>query len=174
MHFEHDQEAIFDELQNQLHKVNEHLTFEISTIKNGKREFIISADGIREAFSPVIALFDSSPKFNEWTIIAFRPPIGVGFSITIADYSLGPEDIWFLHEADGDLIGLVLYIRDLNEENEELAAQASYILLDTALGEFVVETKVSFIEREPLPSDPGAIGLLPFTSIVDVFDEVSQ
>ena len=46
--FEADQEAIFDDLGAALEKVHPGLTFEFGPVREGKREFIVSADGIRE------------------------------------------------------------------------------------------------------------------------------
>jgi hypothetical protein len=172
--FEADQEVIFDELESQMHKVNKYLTFEFSSVKDGKREFIVSADGIREAFPAVRDLAAAAPPLERWNIIPFRPPKDIGFTIQIEDYSLGPEDIWFSHEIDSDRLGLILYIRDLSEANEQVAAQAVYILLDSALGEYDVEERIGFLEREPLPSNPENFDLLPFASIKQVFDDLSH
>jgi hypothetical protein len=48
--FEADQERIFDTLARQLAQVHPNLTFEFGP-KTDHREFVISAGGIREAFS---------------------------------------------------------------------------------------------------------------------------
>ena len=48
--FEKDRERVFDRLEIALHKVDSHLTFEFGPKEDGRREFTISADGIREAF----------------------------------------------------------------------------------------------------------------------------
>ena len=93
-------------------------------------------------------------------------------NVRIGDYSPGADDIWFTHEPDGDRVGLTLYIQNLTDENERVPTQAAFILLDGALGEFDVEERVGFIEREPLPSNPEDHGLLPFASIRQVFDDV--
>jgi hypothetical protein len=139
--FESDREAIFDELASHMHKVNQDLTFEFSSIDDGKREFIVSADGVREAFSAVRSLVDVAPVLEQWIIIPFRPPKDIGV-VRIGNYSLGPDDVWFSHEPDGERVGLTLYIRDLTDENERVATQAAFILLDGALGEYDVEEKV--------------------------------
>jgi hypothetical protein len=57
----------------------------------------------------------------------------------------------------------------LTPENENTLGQASFILLDAALGEYTVETKVGFIVRQPLPPDPESIGLMPFQMIQNEF-----
>jgi len=71
--FEKDQETIFSNLQSALHKVNQNLTFEFSRVKDNKREFVISADGLKSAFSAVESLFTSAPVLPRWIFIKFRP-----------------------------------------------------------------------------------------------------
>ena len=48
--FEKDQDRVFNELQMQLHRIQPSLTFEFGPKEEGKREFVISADGIKDAF----------------------------------------------------------------------------------------------------------------------------
>jgi hypothetical protein len=105
MNFESDQEAIFDELADQMHQVHPDLTFEIGLLENGKREFVVSADGIRDAFPAVKNLVDAAPPLKEWVIIPFRPPKGTEFTVQIGDYFLGTEDIWFSYEPDETISG---------------------------------------------------------------------
>jgi hypothetical protein len=170
MNFESDREAIFDELADQMHQVHPDLTFEFGPVENGKREFVVSADGIRDAFPAVKSLVDAAPPLKEWVIIPFRPPKGTEFTVQIGDYSLGAEDLWFSYEPDGDRIGLILYIKGITAENEGSAAQASFILLDSGLGEYAVEEKIGFIERVALPDDPRSLGLHPFASIREIVE----
>lgn len=164
-YFEREQERIFDELQTQLHRVAVGLTFEIGQIDHGKREFVVSADGIPELFPHVEKLVAAAPPLTQWQVTAFRRPMPIGFVIKMEGLQLGPDDIWFMAEPDGDLTGLVLYIRDLDATNDAILGNAAYILLDTALGEYAVETLVGFVERRPLPADPAASGLRPFREI---------
>ena len=54
--FEANREAIFDELSEQMRRVNRDLVFEFSPVRpTGKREFVISADGNKAAFPAVQA-----------------------------------------------------------------------------------------------------------------------
>src|ERR1700692_1741982 len=71
--FEKDQEHTFDRLGAEVHKLNPSLTFECGPKENGRREFVISADGIREAFPEVEALYASAPSLPRWKFIKFRP-----------------------------------------------------------------------------------------------------
>jgi hypothetical protein len=71
--FERDQDRIFDRLAAEMHKVDHDLTFEFGPKENGKREFIISADGNIRTFPKVETLYAAAPVLPHWTIIKFRP-----------------------------------------------------------------------------------------------------
>src|SRR6266404_9069287 len=70
---EKNREQMFDKLGTEMHKVNPSLTFEFGPIEDGKREFVISADGIKEAFPQVEALYAAAPPLPRWKFVRFRP-----------------------------------------------------------------------------------------------------
>jgi hypothetical protein len=66
--FEKGQQRIFHELTLRLERVNKNLTFELSSIReDGKRDFIISTDGIKSAFPAVEMLFRKPPNWKNGT-----------------------------------------------------------------------------------------------------------
>ena len=80
--FESNRETIFDEIADRLHRINPNLTFEFGPIEDGKREFVISAGGIKSAFSAVEELYANAPKLEKWIFIKFRqrrPPLNIRF-----------------------------------------------------------------------------------------------
>lgn len=161
-------EAIADELMAHLQKIHPDLTFEMSGVKDGRREFVVSADGHRKAFPAVEQLVSAAPSLDKWTIIAFRQPKSLDFSVRFDEYHLGPDEIWFVDEPDSDRIGLTLYINGLAPENEDQAKGAAFILLDSTLGEYAVETRVGFIEIKSLPNDQNNLELKPFRTLREV------
>ena len=169
---EADQDRLFDELGEALSKVKPGLTFEFGPVEDGRREFIVSADGIRDRFPAVQNLVAAAPALAQWIVIPFRPPKSLDMVIEYDGLRLGADDVWFKPEKDADRIGLTLYVRGLTEQNQKSLGGAAFLLLDNALGEFAVETQVGFIEWQGLPDDPTAAGLQPFRSIRDVFDIV--
>ena len=170
--FESDQERIFDELESALAQVKEGLMFEFGPIEGGKRVFVVSADGVRDHFEVVRSLVAVAPAMPGWEIVPFRPPASVDLVINYGGHSLGPDDVLFQAEPDRGRIGLTLFIKGLTTETKDALCTASFILLDNALGEFVVETQVGFIERKPLSeATPDA---RPFRSIIEVFDGCVQ
>jgi hypothetical protein len=171
--FETDRDRVFRDLTAALHKVHKGLTFEFGPVEKGKREFIVSADGIKERFPAVQNLVAAAPPMSQWIVIPFRPPKNItGSVVEYGGHRVGPEDVWFRSEADGDRIGLTLYVRGLTDENRNAVCGAAFILLDNALGEFAVETRAGFIEWNELPDDPEAAGLTPFPAIRETFDVV--
>jgi hypothetical protein len=170
--FEADREAVFDEVAAALHDVDEGLTFEFGPIRDGRREFVVSADGIKEHFPAVRRLVAVAPVLPLWVVTPFRPPASLELVVEYAGASLGPDDVWFSAAPDAGRVGLTLFVRGLTEENRRTLSSAGYILLDNALGEYAVETQVGFIEWSPLPNDPEASGLMPFRRIREPFDTV--
>jgi hypothetical protein len=165
--FENNQERVFDELTEQLDQIHPSLTFEFGPVEEARREFIISADGDKEAFPAVQRLAAAAPPLREWIVTPFRPPKDLEHysSIVIDDVRLSVDDIWFSFEQDGALIHLDLYITDWSEERDEQLGLAAFLLLDVALGEYVVETRVGSISRHRYEADVDP-SLHPFRQIV--------
>jgi hypothetical protein len=145
--FEDNQEEILDLISVAIKEVHSDLVFEISTIINDKREFVISADGIKEAFPFVESLYEKAPNLTKWTFLKFRPRMTIDFGIRFQGFDLTTDDIKFKLEQDDDKIGISLFFPC--EDDEETVSQfrhIAYLFLDSLLGEYDVETKVGFIE----------------------------
>ena len=117
--FEKDQDRVFDELQRQLHRIQPSLTFEFGPKEEGKREFVISADGIKEAFPAVIGLADAAPPLRRWKITKFRPRRGFQSPVTFNGLRIAPEQLQFTIEPDGDKAGLTLFIEGYRHSEHE-------------------------------------------------------
>lgn len=152
--FEKDQEAIFDKIQAELGKIDVNLTFEISSKKDSKRDFILSADGILSLFPVVEALFSAKPALPEWNFVKFRPRRAIGNSIRFGNIELFPSDVRFLlvdeDDDENDKIGIVLFLRGF--DGSALFNQIGFLFLDECLGEFDVETKVGGISFKSFDS----------------------
>ena len=153
--FEKDQEAIFDKIQAELGKIDVNLTFEISSKKDSKRDFILSADGILSLFPVVEALFSAKPALPEWNFVKFRPRRAIGNSIRLGNIELFPRDVRFLlvdeDDDENDKIGIVLFLRGF--DGSALFNQIGFLFLDECLGEFDVETKVGGISFKGFDSE---------------------
>jgi hypothetical protein len=163
--FEKNQEPIFDGLATAMHRVHPSLTFEFGPKEGNKREFVISADGIKDAFPKVFSLYATAPKLPRWTFIKFRPrrePMNISYD----GISVRAQDIKFKIDADGSKAGITLFVPGHTAQNHKTMVGIAFLTLDQALGEFDVETKVGFIEvaspnaasesTSPLKELPGA------------------
>jgi len=170
--FEADQEKVFDELQAELHKVNSGLTFEFGPKENGVRDFVISADGIKDVFPSVISLANAAPTLPRWKIIKFRPRRGLG-PISLNGLKLSPEQLDFTIEPDGSKAAITLFIDGYKESEHDRYAGVGFLMLDQALGEYDVETKVGGIEfkaravKSKLPKHA-------FSELAAVFDKFEK
>ena len=169
-HFETDQARVFRELAHELSRVEKGLTFEFGPVSNARREFTISADGNRTRFPAVQRLAAAAPPLSEWIIIPFRPPKDLRHfrSVRINNVTLSVNDIWFASDEADSRINLEIFIRGLNAHNQRELVVAAFLLLDLALGEYVVETRIGGVGWHALPLEPEAEHLLPFVKIVNV------
>lgn len=147
-YFERDQERVFDKLNAAMSKVRPDLTFEFGPDENGNREFVISADGLRDAFPAVESLYASAPSLPRWTFIKFRPRRSA-MTIQMGQVKLQPTDVDVAVEADGDKAGITVFVKGYDESQSQQYEHAVFIMLDQAIGEYDMETKVGFIEVQP-------------------------
>ncbi len=168
-HFEKDQERIFDRLAAEMNKIHPSLTFEFGPVTEGKREFVISADGIKDAFPAVESLYAVAPLLERWIWIKFRPrrtPMDIEFN----NVSVKADDAFCTIEPDGDKAGITFYIRGYQPERQETYQGITFLMLDQALGEYDVETHVGFIETRDF-SDESPLEKKPLKDVSKIFDD---
>ncbi len=170
--FELDQERVFDRLSIELRRVHRNLTFEFGPKddQRAKREFVISAGGIRDAFAAVVALTTDAPPLSRWKITAFRPRRWPLNSIEIADTRIDPERVEFSLLDNGKIAGLYLYIPGYIEENSHYK-HLGYLMLDEALGEYDVETALGLIKMLPFEAE-SEFERHPVTQLPELFDKL--
>jgi hypothetical protein len=144
--FERDQEAIFDEIGAEMHRVNSDLTFEFGPVQNGKREFVISAGGIKSAFPAVEALYSLAPELKRWVWVKYRPRRLSINELELNGKKIKADEVTYLLAKDGDKVGIVLFFNGYSDEENSTYRQMGYLFLDEALGEYAVESQVGFIE----------------------------
>ena len=144
--FEKDQEAIFDEIGAEMHRVNSDLTFEFGPVQKGKREFVISAGGIKSSFPAVEALHSSAPELTRWVWVKYRPRRSSINDLELNGKKIKSDKVTYFLAKDGDKVGIVLFVDGYSDEEKSTYRQMGYLFLDEALGEYAVETQVGFIE----------------------------
>jgi len=142
--FEADREKIFDQLAAELQKVDPDLTFEIGP-KGTRREFVISAGGIKRAFPAVASLVDSSPILDRCQVTAFRPRRTPPNIVEFGGKRVHPKDVQFSLLDDGKTAGVYIFIPGFREDDVDLK-QIGYLLLDDTLGEYDVESRLGLIK----------------------------
>jgi hypothetical protein len=141
---EEKREQLFDEIGAQLQKVDRGLTFEFGP-PAAKREFVISAAGIKGVFPAVIRLSQAAPTLEHWHITAFRPRRSPVMPIEIGDQCVDPSDVQFTLLNNGKMAGLYLFIPGFREDDITLT-QIGYLMLDQTLGEFDIESRLGLIK----------------------------
>ena len=173
---------LMDELHKQLRLVHQNLVWEMSRVHTGKRDFIISADGILEAFSAVEALADAAPPLNRWNIIRFRPrepDYHVG-TLRMGDVVVNAEGIecalcQAVSKNGSRKLGVEVFIPGCPSKNDPPFRRVAYVLLDHALGEYDVECKVGYIGIFPFEQPPSVGGdRIPFSRLRDEFDRLFE
>ncbi len=171
--FENDQETILDSISEHLNLYHESLVFEISQETNGKREIIISADGIEELFPSVESLVKETPSLNRWSVIAFRPRMEnySDFGLTYSGKEFDPKKLWIYYRVENGFFDLIIYFPDYIEDQRDTYVNAAYVLLDMALGEYDVVKSIRYIDFQKSPVNPKENGLQPFSELRSVFDK---
>ena len=164
---------IIKQLSEKLSEYKSGITYEISNEESNKKGLIISADGIREFFPDVIALYKAAPKLDKWEIIAFRPRMEkfANVKLEYKGKEFDPKKIWIHPIREDGNFDLIIYYPGLTEESKNLVISGVYILLDTALGEYDVVTGIRYLDFHKLPDNPESEGLLPFTKLREIFDK---
>jgi hypothetical protein len=164
-----ERESVFDELAAQLQRVHPDLAFEFGP-NEARREFVISAGGIRGAFSSVSSLVGSAPILDRWRITAFRPrrnPINV---VEFRGKRVDPRDVQFELLSNEKMPGVRLFIPGYQENYSDLKT-IGYLLLDESLGEYDVESRLGLIEMlSPNTRTEGQRH--PFSELPRRFDEL--
>jgi hypothetical protein len=167
--FERNQEETFDRLAAAMQKVDPRLTFEFGPKVNGQREFVISADGAREAFPKVESLFASAPKLPKWKVIKFRPR-REPFDIEYKGVRVQASSVKVLLRPQGERVAIEVLIPSYTGEAREAYLGVAFLMLDQALGEYDVEMRVGRIDVAAAVNDvSGAVNLEQLPHAFDSF-----
>ncbi|PZR13496.1 MAG: hypothetical protein DI536_12105 [Archangium gephyra] len=150
-------EPVVDELSAELGKAAPGLVFELG-VGTDPFEFIISADGMKDRFDDVKRLTGAAPAIAGLKVIAFRPRKEIdGFEMHLGDLKLAADEVKYLGSAEKDgKLSLDLYIDGYSATTEDAVKRAGFVLLDSAIGEFDMETRIGGIEFHGAPAPAGA------------------
>ncbi len=142
--FEQDQERIFDELQMELQKVCSELTFEFSPNFDGRREFVISAEGQKIAFPAVDDLVNCAPRLPLWNFVKFRQRRSPICNLKIGATEIKASEVEVSIAKHAGKLALIVFIPRTTDK--KALAKYGFLFLDQALGEYDVSVKVGAIE----------------------------
>jgi hypothetical protein len=177
-HFERKREKVFDKLASRLCRVHPDLVFEFSSVSEGRREFVVSAGGIESVFPEVTALVRAAPAFPRWQVTAFRQRQDIP-EIRCGNKALNRDAVFFDYIPAGDKIDLLLFMPGFAESSADGVTglkTIGYLLLDTAVGEYDVETKIAgiqFVDASAYP-DRRRIPLRDLPQVVDKLPKTVQ
>jgi hypothetical protein len=164
-------DPLLDSLAGALQRVHPDLTFELGPrVTSGRREFVISADGLRKVFPEVEALAAAAPPLPQWTVIKFRPRRPTLSLLELSGEKFDPDRARFLLVKDAPgKVGIVLFLEHYSKDRHDVFAKAGYLLLDEALGEYDMETRVGAIDFLTADS-PYFTRSYPLTTLAADFD----
>jgi hypothetical protein len=167
-----EQAGLFRDLDRALSRVHRGLQYAFDGGGGPEREFIISADGNRDLFPVVQRLVEAAPSLPGWRIVAFRPRVASlhDIRLEIPGVTVEASDLWYALAPEGDRVGIALFLPGFEDVRSQSALMVAFLMLDSALGEYDVETKVGSITTFPPPPDPAAQGLKPFPTLPEEFD----
>lgn len=170
-HYEQQHTELLEEALSLLKDINPELVFEIGPEYDGKRELIISANGLKEGFTSVIELVQSAPELDRWIITPFRQrKKDLDLEIQIEDITLSPEDIFFTYDSVGRKVNINLYIAGIDSEDERVF-QVVLLILDHVVGEYDVEMKIEQIDIHPLSEVEDATQLYALKELPGIIDQ---
>ena len=172
--YEANEKELLPQTLAELQKINKELVFEIGPDTEGQREFFISANGMKNAFSEVIELVKFAPDLDRWQIVPFRQRKDVSdLEIQLEDIILTPNDINFSFEKEKGRINLSLYVENMDDEDEKMYHMV-FLLLDNIVGEYDVEMKIGSIDIYTDEDISENEILYPLTKLPHIIDSLSS
>jgi len=152
--FEADQDAIFADLGSQLRTVHPDLVFEFGPVLgDGKRDFVVSADGLLRVFPAVESLVAEAPALERWSWVKFRQRGKPHVEMSFADIAVNFDTACYAMLPRGDHVDVTILFESYNEDSRPLYEQIAFLILDHLLGEFDVVTRVAQVDVAPSSAD---------------------
>jgi hypothetical protein len=153
LHFERDQHRTLAQLTVELRKVDRKLVFEFGPIEDGRREFTISADGIRETFPKVEALYAAAPALPKWKILKFRQR-HEPTDIEIDGVRVQASAVLIAIKDTGRKVDLAVFLPGYSDGAQSAFVTITFLLLDHAVGEYDIESFVGRVDVRNLSEAP--------------------
>lgn len=166
--YEKNQEIIFGKVENELRIIHKSLAFAFSQFhRDGKREFVISANGDKKAIPFVEILYESAPKLERWEFVKYRQRMDDEIkSFETNGIAISPDMVKFGLLLIKKKIYILFFVEGLEDKDKEEALQfGTLTMMDYLLGEYDVMTKIEGIDilpaDEPFDGEKHPIKCLP-------------
>lgn len=161
--------AVMNKISDEMAKIEPGLIGEIFVEKE-QRTLVISADGKKQLFPQVRALYAARPSVAGWKIVAFRQRTPLdelrGMKFEMQGKSYDATAIRFVAERNGDQLDLALF--SPTEDVSDAAKTMMFVMLDHTIGEYDSETRIQGIDFAPASAAPKTARPLP--SLVQLLD----
>lgn len=155
--------ALWDQAVAHLKAIDSRFWFELSQPDGESREFILTAEGAKEAFPIAEITIAEAPAFPDWQFIALKPAMGFDFATRYEGVLLEPKKMWFLPLQSASRpndLALRVGVPELMPEVQRQAANGVLVILDTAIGERSAALDIAHVEVCVLPQKPEDEGFL--------------
>jgi hypothetical protein len=133
--------------------------------RSDQRTLVLTADGNKERFPTVQAIYRARPTVAGWKIVAFRQRDTGTITITMDGVTLDRTKMTFVAKQDGDKLSITVYVPDFARDR---MTPGLFIVLDHTLGEYDMETHIGGIDLEPIENAPAtAQPLLALPALID-------
>jgi len=168
-------DKLLDEFLIQLHKYCDKLYFEVGGHpEDNNVELIITAEGNVEYFDKVENLVNAAPEIKDWTVIAFKPPMGKGFRTNYGGKIFDPSKIIFIplnNEEIPNGVGLQVCFSDYNDDERNIFITGTYIAIDCLIGEKSASLDIDYLDVVMTPEDIGKYDFRHLEDIKEYIDE---
>ena len=157
------QQMLLDELQHELDRYCEGLTYEMSEQTKNGRTLTISAEGDMDLFEQVVNLIDNAPDVDWWEFEAFKQPKGKGLKVTFDKYKFDTSKMYFMqleNEEEPEILGVrVALPKVVKDDDDQLVGV--YVTLEALIGEFDCATLIGYLDTVEIPKEPFKEGFKP-------------
>jgi hypothetical protein len=173
LHDDKDFVGVMKEIGVEMAKIDPGVFAEIAVDKS-QRSLILTADGKRQLFPLVQALYAARPTVAGWTIVPFRPRMPAaqleGMQFEMAGKRYDPTAITFSAARNGDKLDIEVY--SPTDDISNPAKSMMFTMIDHVIGEYDTETRIAGIDFGPASKRPKTVK--PLTALAQAVDELKK